>query len=337
MSPLRWILQERPHAGGRVESKAGAVTSFQDEELSKAIPYGIYDLRANAGWVSVGSITTPRSSRSPTAAAAKEFWIEKPKPHSETLTVYALLDSPSAAGAYRFLIHPGIDLSMEVKARVFLRQGVRRMGVAPLTSMFFHGEHGDRRFDDSRPEVHDSDGLLIAMHSGEWLWRPLNNPRKVATSVFAGEDIAGFGLMQRDRIFDHYQDLTSMYHARPSAWVEPLGRWGPGSLYLIEIPSDAEFYDNIVAFFCTGGIDRCRPGMVFQLSPGLPPQQFAGATRRQSRFHAHGRLGHGPARQQQAQVRRRFRHRSPGFPKPRGKGRAGPECFLSGRIIKPEM
>lgn len=123
------------------------------------------------------------------------------------------------------------------------------MGVAPLTSMFFHGEHGDRRFDDFRPEVHDSDGLLIAMHSGEWLWRSLNNPRKVATSVFAGEDIAGFGLMQRDRIFDHYQDLTSMYHARPSAWVEPLGRWGPGSLYLIEIPSDAEFYDNIVAFF----------------------------------------------------------------------------------------
>ena len=122
------------------------------------------------------------------------------------------------------------------------------MGVAPLTSMFFHGEHGDRRFDDFRPEVHDSDGLLIAMHSGEWLWRPLNNPRKVATSVFAGEDIAGFGLMQRDRIFDHYQDLISMYHARPSAWVEPLGRWGPGSLCLIEIPSDAEFYDNIVPF-----------------------------------------------------------------------------------------
>jgi periplasmic glucans biosynthesis protein len=179
----------------------------------------------------------------------KEFWIEKPKLHSDTLTVYALLDSPSAAGAYRFLIHPGIDLSMEVKARVFLRQGVRRMGVAPLTSMFFHGDHGDRRFDDFRPEVHDSDGLLIATHSGEWLWRPLNNPRKVATSVFAGEDIAGFGLMQRDRIFDHYQDLTSMYHARPSAWVEPLGRWGPGSLYLIEIPSDAEFHDNIVVFF----------------------------------------------------------------------------------------
>jgi periplasmic glucans biosynthesis protein len=123
------------------------------------------------------------------------------------------------------------------------------MGVAPLTSMFFHGDHGDRQFDDFRPEVHDSDGLLIAMQSGEWLWRPLNNPRKVRTSVFAGEDIAGFGLMQRDRIFDHYQDLTSMYHARPSAWVEPLGRWGPGSLYLIEIPSDAEFHDNIVAFF----------------------------------------------------------------------------------------
>jgi len=178
-----------------------------------------------------------------------EFWIEKPEPQTETLTVYALLDSKSAAGAYRFVIHPRVDLSMEIKARVFFRQGVRRMGVAPLTSMFFHGEHSDRHFEDFRPEVHDSDGLLIATRDGEWVWRPLNNPRRVATSVFQATDVSGFGLMQRDRAFEHYQDLTSLYHARPSTWVEPMGKWGPGSIYLIEIPSDAESYDNIVAFF----------------------------------------------------------------------------------------
>ncbi len=183
----------------------------------------------------------------------REFWIEKPKPErafdGEGLTVYALLDGPSATGAYRFVIHPGADLTMDVMARLFLRKSVRRFGIAPLTSMFFHGEHSDRHFDDFRPEVHDSDGLLIAARDGEWVWRPLNNPRRVATSVFQGTDVLGFGLMQRDRAFEHYQDLTSMYHARPSVWVEPVGRWGAGSIYLTEIPSDAEFYDNMVAFF----------------------------------------------------------------------------------------
>jgi len=30
------------------------VHDFVDDELGKAIPYGLYDLSANAGWVSVG-------------------------------------------------------------------------------------------------------------------------------------------------------------------------------------------------------------------------------------------------------------------------------------------
>ena len=146
----------------------------------------------------------------------KEFWIEKPVPESTFLTVYALLDSPSATGAYRFIIRPEVDLVMDVKAHLYLRQGVERFGVAPLTSMFFHGENSDRFFDDFRPEVHDSDGLLIGMRNGEWVWRPLNNPSKLRTSVFQGNDIVGFGLIQRDRNFENYQDLEAMYHQRPS-------------------------------------------------------------------------------------------------------------------------
>ena len=138
---------------------------------------------------------------------------------------------------------------VDVKAHLYLRQGVERFGVAPLTSMFFHGENSDRFFDDFRPEVHDSDGLLIGMRNGEWVWRPLNNPRKLRTSVFQGNDIVGFGLIQRDRNFENYQDLEAMYHQRPSVWVETLGTWGKGSVYLIEIPIDAEKYDNIVAFW----------------------------------------------------------------------------------------
>lgn len=179
----------------------------------------------------------------------KEFWIEKPQADSDTLTVYALMDSESVTGAYRFVIHPGLEVVMNVKSRIFVRSPVQRFGIAPLTSMFFHGENTDRFIDDYRPEVHDSDGLLVAMHNGEWVWRPLNNPRKLAISVFRNDSPVGFGLMQRDRDFDHYQDLEARYEKRPSAWVETLGDWGRGAVQLIEIPSDAEKYDNIVAFW----------------------------------------------------------------------------------------
>lgn len=179
----------------------------------------------------------------------REFWIEKPARNATSLVVYALLDSESLTGAFRFVIHPNLDLTMEVANHVFFRKAVERFGVAPLTSMFFHGENTDHFMDDFRPEVHDSDGLLIGRNNGEWVWRPLKNPKILRISVFKDNRPVGFGLMQRDRNFDHYQDLEAHYHERPSAWVETLGDWGPGSVYLIEIPSDAEKYDNIVAFW----------------------------------------------------------------------------------------
>lgn len=179
----------------------------------------------------------------------REFWIEKPEKDAHALTVYALLDSPSVAGAYRFVIRPGLNLGMDVSSHLFFREPVERLGIAPLTSMFLHGENTDRFIDDFRPEVHDSDGLLIGKSTGEWLWRPLNNPRQLHISVFKDNKPSGFGLMSRDRNFDHYQDLEAAYHLRPSAWIEPLGDWGAGGVYLIEIPSDAEKYDNIVSFW----------------------------------------------------------------------------------------
>jgi glucans biosynthesis protein len=90
---------------------------------------------------------------------------------------------------------------------------------------------------------------LLGRRTGEWIWRPLNNPRQLRISVFKENNPAGFGLMQRDRGFEHYQDLEAQYHKRPGTWVETLGDWGPGAVYLIEIPSDAEKYDNIVTFW----------------------------------------------------------------------------------------
>lgn len=181
----------------------------------------------------------------------REFWLEKPAKDATELTVYALMDSRSLTGAYRFVIKPGVATQIEVKASLFVRDKaqVQKLGVAPLTSMFYHGAMNERFFDDFRPQVHDSDGLLMLAGNGEWIWRPLNNPARLRISAYQDNNPRGFGLLQRDRDFDNYQDLEAHYHIRPSIWVEPQGDWGKGSVQLIEIPSTAERYDNIAAFW----------------------------------------------------------------------------------------
>jgi glucans biosynthesis protein len=179
----------------------------------------------------------------------REFWLVSPAPRADRLTLYALLDSPSLTGAYRFVVRPGEQTVVEVECRLFLRKEVRKLGIAPLTSMFFHGENSNRPFDDFRPEVHDSDGLLLSFPSGEWLWRPLDNRRTLNLSRFRMEQPRGFGLVQRDRDFDHYQDLETHPERRPSAWVEPGGDWGAGSVELVEIPTPSEKNDNVVAYW----------------------------------------------------------------------------------------
>lgn len=181
--------------------------------------------------------------------AFTEFWLRKPAPSARTVTVYALLDGPSAAGAYQFDIAPGGPTRVDVTAGLFLRGRVPVLGVAPLSSMFFHGKNATRPIWDFRPEVHDSDGLQIASRTGEWIWRPLVNPRGVRVSSFTLSDPKGFGLMQRDRAFDHYQDLQARYDIRPSVWIVPRGDWGAGQVRLFEIPSEHEYSDNIAAMW----------------------------------------------------------------------------------------
>ena len=178
-----------------------------------------------------------------------DFWIRRPSLDAKEITVYALLNGPSVAGAYRFDIKPGDDTVMRIKCTLFLRKPVKVLGIAPLTSMYWHGENSGCRFDDFRPEVHDSDGLMIAHGGGEWLWRPLTNPKSVATASFADQNPKGFGLLQRDRHFSSYEDLEANYNMRPSAWVEPIGDWGKGCVRLVEIPTHDETNDNIVAFW----------------------------------------------------------------------------------------
>ena len=179
------------------------------------------------------------------------FWLERPLPGAQSVTVYALLESPRSTGAYRFVVRPGQQTVMNVKVRLFLRAGagpLATLGLAPLTSMFFFGENQPNAA-DFRPEVHDSDGLQMVSGEGEWLWRPLQNPKATLVSSFAMRNPRGFGLMQRDRRFASYEDLEARYDRRPSAWVRPLGDWGAGRVELVQLPTRDETSDNIVAYW----------------------------------------------------------------------------------------
>lgn len=180
----------------------------------------------------------------------REFWLVKPAADATSMTLFALLDSPSIAGAYQFVITPGTRTVVDVATVLFPRESGHQIGIAPLTSMFLYGENSTQHYDDFRPEVHDSDGLLMHTGSGEWIWRPINNPRQLSVSAFIDENPKGFGLMQRDRDYNNYMDFETHYHQRPSLWIEPLGGgWGKGSVRLVEIPSAEEINDNIVAFW----------------------------------------------------------------------------------------
>jgi glucans biosynthesis protein len=178
-----------------------------------------------------------------------EFWIERPAATAKELVIYALLDSKSATAAYRFVVRPGTETVMDVKAQLHLRENVAKLGIAPLTSMFHFGENQPPANPGYRPEVHDSDGLSVHTGTGEWVWRPLINPRRLLVTSFATTNPEGFGLMQRDRAFSSYEDLESRYEVRPSAWISPKGKWGPGRVELIQIPTPNETNDNIVAFW----------------------------------------------------------------------------------------
>jgi glucans biosynthesis protein len=216
----------------------------------------------------------------------EEFWVQKPAADAHDFVVMGLLDSPSVAGAYRFTIQPGAETIVTVRAAIYCRGEIKVIGLAPLTSMYWHGENSQTTHRDFRPEVHDSDGLLLQRGSGEWLWRPLVNPDKLRVTSFSDENPHGFGLLQRDRNFDHYQDLEAHYDVRPSVWVEPLGNWGAGAVRLVEIPTPDETNDNIVAFWVPANRPKVDEAFEFEYRlhwlldiAKRPPAGFVAATR----------------------------------------------------------
>ena len=202
------------------------------------------------------------------------FWIEEPEPGARSVVLHCLLDSPSCTGAYRFEITHGATLVMEVEAEIFARSDMPHIGIAPLTSMYLFDDMDRQRFDDFRPAVHDSDGLLMHNGAGEVIWRPLANPTTLQLSAFGDNNPRGFGLMQRKRAFSDFNDLESLYHKRPGLWVTPKDEWGRGVVYLVEIPADKEIYDNIVAYWRPA--DGIRGGssqrLSYRLDWGLEPE-----------------------------------------------------------------
>ena len=209
---------------------------------------GFYGLSARGLAIGTGRATPEEFPR------FRAFWLERPQSGVSSMVIHALLDSPSVTGAYRFTARPGDTTVMDVESVVFPRVDITDVGVAPLTSMYQfsprdHRQAGGGFVDDWRPAVHDSDGLSVLTGRNERLWRPLANPAAVATSAFGDTNPRGFGLLQRKRAFQDFQDLQVVYSARPSAWVEPIGDWGQGAVMLVEIPTATEFNDNIVAFW----------------------------------------------------------------------------------------
>lgn len=234
----------RIHAPINTDAYRDEVIVFQGASYFRAVARRqAYGLSARGLAIDTG---TSRPEEFPVFDA---FHIVRPSADDAHVWVLASLSSPRAEGAYAFRITPGERTRAEVTARVFVREGIEVLGLAPLTSMYLFGEDRPARFGDFRPEVHDSDTLVLEGASGERIARPLRNPPRTTVSTHRLDAPRGFGLAQRDRSFDSYQDLEARYHERPSVWVTPIGDWGPGAMRLLEIATELETDDNIAAMW----------------------------------------------------------------------------------------
>ncbi len=205
-----------------------------------------------------------------------DFWVGKPAADATTLTIYALLKGPSVTGAYEFVVQPGKATVVDVRSELIFRRDVSVPGIAPLTSMFWYGENSGRPAGQLRQEVHDSDGLMVQDAAGEHLWKPLHNPAAPEIASTPVHQLIRFGLLQRDRRLSSYEDLEAHYELRPSAWVEPQGDWGDGSIRLVQLPAPTEYGDNIVAFWVPAVPSRRRPAPAAELSRHLVARRTAG-------------------------------------------------------------
>jgi glucans biosynthesis protein len=248
-------------AGFRVLGKFASSTNFAEiasflgASYFRAVGEGqTYGISARGLAVDVG---LPKAEEFP---AFREFWIEQPRAGDRSLTFAALLDGPSVTGAYHFVLTPDRATTFEVRAKLFFRRRPEKIGLAPLSSMWMWGDGLPGPANDPRPEVHDSDGLLVQTADDEWIWRPLTRLDYPSLSHFDFAGVRGFGLLQRDRTPDHYHDSEANYSLRPSVWIEPKQPWLAGAVELLELPADHEGSDNIAAWWTPKeSVDPTKP------------------------------------------------------------------------------
>jgi glucans biosynthesis protein len=229
-------------------------TSWGPQPVEFALTQGASFFRALARGQSFGLVTRALTLR-PAEARGEEFpffrafWLERPSPGTNALVAHALIDSESVAGAVRMTFRPGDMTIVDVETSLFPRVALEHVGLGGTGTSFLFGPIDRRGVDDARPAVHKSTGVQMHNGSDEWIWRPLQNPETLQISAFVDKDPKGFGLVQRERDYAAFQDDENRWERRPSLWIEPIGEWGPGTVQLIEIPSESEVNDNILAYW----------------------------------------------------------------------------------------
>ncbi len=219
------------------------IASFQGGTFFKSLARG-----QNMGVVARALAIRTADGRGEEFPVFRAFWMERPA-QDGSIVIHAVADSESATAAFRFVIRSQDVTIIDTEATVFARTTLDAVGLCPMQATFLFAANKRRNIDDFRPAVHDVSGLQMLNGRGEWIWRPLNNPEQLQISSFMDENPKGFGLVQRNRDFANYHDDDARFELRPSLWIEPIGDWGQGYVQLIEIPSDSEVNDNVIAFW----------------------------------------------------------------------------------------
>lgn len=197
----------------------------------------------------------PADSRGEEFPRWRALFVERPREPGRPLVIHALVDSDSLAAAFRLEFTPGETTEARIAATLVTRRDVEHLGLAGMQAPFLFGPHDRRGADDARAAAYAAGGLQIRNGGGEAIWRPVRNPETLQISSFVDSGPKGFGLVQRDRSFETFEDDRRRWEAAPSLWIEPgeaagvEGLWGEGAVTLIEIPSDAEINENVIAYW----------------------------------------------------------------------------------------
>lgn len=185
----------------------------------------------------------------------RAFFLERPTSPGAPLVVHALIDSASCAAAMRMTLQAGDASVAEIECTMVTRAAIDHLGLGGMQASHLFSPNDRRGTDDARAAVYACGGLSIRNGGDEAIWRPVRNPQTLQISSFVDDTPKGFGLTQRARDYAVYQDDIQHWEWRPSLWVEPQashgvdGLWGQGAVTLLEIPSDAEVNENIIAYW----------------------------------------------------------------------------------------